>query len=578
MQTLLLTFANSSAQPLETLDDECSKILSLLRRRNTRDFYVVSDQILNRTNLIENIEAYKEDICVFLFSGHAGRDRLILKDGIGHAVGIAEKLKSCKNLELVILNGCSTAGQVKLLLECKIPIVIATSAKVEDETATQFSVTFFKELAQNRKSIREAFKVAIETVQVYGAIDKFEITSRGLGSEEDEKELWGIYYTKEKEILLDTWRLPERKEGDTIANQYLKKVVKLIFEKEIENKSEADNPEETVLKRLPYPFSDPIRKLLAPRSDNDLVFYDTPSQDRVAMLLYAYRSLINFMTVGLIGQLWQEKLKNEKLDITNLSDSLKQWLLNDITLESKRSLLPLYNQLIQSLRENKISFFFTELEGVLQKINEKEAKNAIEYLEEKLIMDIPLSRENVPRLCNELEKHLAVLIYRYRFLVHYSLISVKDIEVLFYMHNPEAEFQHTVVRLQQQLTALEDTIETRKAYYKTANVILRSAKNESQYLYLSPFLIDENAYTKAPKANLFYFASFDTGVRQFIYKHVSKPKDTLPIREKVTESEEDSNLFDEDESKIEYIDYYPLINRQFGAFSETVIGQPLDTL
>lgn len=330
--------------------------------------------------------------------------------------------------------------------------------------------------------------------------------------------------------------------------------------------------QEFVLRRMPYLISEPLRKLLAPSDSSNQIFYDTPSEERVKMLLYAYRSLICFMSFSLLGQLWKEKLRQEELNLTTLTEVLKKWMLADSKQESQHSLLSLYQQLVQFLNANNIPFFFDELAEVLRQFENTEMKDSIIYLEGKLASAKNKNEENISWLCDELEQHLAIVLYSYGFLVHYSLTSVKDIEVLFYMHQPEAEYAHKVVRLQQQVTALEDGIETINTYYKTASILLRSMKNKTRSLYLSPFLIDENAYTKTTKANLRYFSSFDRTNKQFKFKQVSKPEDVLSVEKKYL-----SPLAKIKGEKSNENDFYQLINAQFGAFCETVLGQTLDT-
>jgi hypothetical protein len=574
MPTLLLTFANSDTHKLLTLTQEYDGVNQALRERFANgDFVVVSEPFTTPEKIIDLIRSHERSITLFSYSGHAGRDRLLLEDGEGHDRGMASLLGHCPNLKLVILNGCSTAGQVKLLKEKGVPVVIATSAPVDDYTATQFAISFFKELAQRRKSIREAFERAVDAAQVRGKVDTIEITSRGLGSNKEEEAIWGLYYDESNRDILDSWRLPERDDKDTVPNQYLRESIKGIFDEQLKNKEESANPQDIVLKRMPYLISEPIRKLLAPRDASAQIFYDSPSEDRAAMLLYAYRSLINFLTFSLLGQLWKEKLRQPALDLSSLTEVLKKWMVEEYNQESKRSLLPLYNQLVELLRANKIPFFFEELDDALLKLNEPDFAGSISFLEEKLAATASWNQENIPRLCDELEQHLAVLLYYYGFLVHYSLTSVKDIEVLFYMHELEARYEHKVVRLQQQVTALEDSVEMSTVYYKTASILLRSTNDKTRYLYLSPFLIDENAYTKTTKANLRYFASFNRTGKQFFFKHVSKPGDVLEIKKKYVSPLDRIKGIKSDEN-----DYYQLINEQFGAFCKTVLGQSLDTL
>lgn len=64
-----------------------------------------------------------------------------------------------------MLNGCSTQGQVADLLIQGIPVVIATSAPVTDQTATRFSINFFQALSSTNSAIKEAFELGFGAAQ-----------------------------------------------------------------------------------------------------------------------------------------------------------------------------------------------------------------------------------------------------------------------------------------------------------------------------------------------------------------------------------------------------------------------------
>ncbi|MVM39367.1 hypothetical protein GO730_20310 [Spirosoma sp. HMF3257] len=241
MPTLLLAFANSDipAERLDTLTAEYEGVSSALRdRAGQQDFIIVSNPIAKKVSFTEDLRVHEQDICLFLFSGHAGRDRLHFEDGPGFASGIGELLKKSKNLKVVILNGCSTVGQVNLLIKLGIPIVIATSSPVGDETATKFSIALFRELSQQKVSIREAFERAISAAKyatgqipinnftsetdktnedgISGDENLIHIieSSRGLDTGEKEndndKPLWGLYCQEKNKDLLESWHLPTK--------------------------------------------------------------------------------------------------------------------------------------------------------------------------------------------------------------------------------------------------------------------------------------------------------------------------------------------------------------------------------
>ncbi|MEM6321726.1 MAG: CHAT domain-containing protein [Bacteroidota bacterium] len=577
MPTIFLAFANSDKNPLLTLRKEDRQVNHLLNDRKLRgDFIVHNNQFATSEQIINDLRQFKEELVTFLFSGHAGRDSLLLEDGTAEAEGIAALLGRCPNLKLVILNGCSTYGQVTTLLEKGIPIVIATSAPVDDERATQFSITFFEELAVQNNSIKDAFNAALAAAQVKGRINR-EIKRRDVilrSKLTTNKALWGLYYQETHTDLLDSWRLP-KKPFVSKANEYIQAAIEGIYEnyeQDLNSQGEATRKQDIILKRLPYSISEPIRKLLAPSDQSGQLFYDQPSSDRFRMLLYAYRSIIAFLVYVLVAQLWERKRNpTNTFSTSSLITFLKDWLSQDYNTQTKSSLLPLLKQLIDFFESNQLPFFLEELGDAMNKLSQSaEIKESFDFLEERITKN---PQANLDDLCDVTEQHLAVILYQFGFLIHYGLTSIKGINVLFYQHNVKPNFKHKIVKLQQALTSLEDRTTIEENHHKTATILLQRLDSKSKYLYLSPFFIDENAYTNTPKAKLCAFISYDTGTKRFYFRHVSKPDDLITLENKPI-----SPLARIKKGKIEEDNYYPLINGQFSAFCQAVLGETLDEL
>lgn len=204
MKTLLLAFANSETNKLPSLMDEYFTLNKVLVDRAARgEFRVVSSPVATREQVSAEIQAYENSICLFLFSGHAGNDSIYLEDGQGQAGGVAAMLGRCPNLKIVVLNGCSTAGQVNELLASGVPVVIATSASVGDSKATIFSKAFFRSLSMQNDSIIDAFDKAMSEVQLYNKVDY----NRGLDTVASGEPLWGIYYNESNGIIVRSWKL-----------------------------------------------------------------------------------------------------------------------------------------------------------------------------------------------------------------------------------------------------------------------------------------------------------------------------------------------------------------------------------
>ena len=305
MATLFLAYADSRTNPLPNLREEDEKVNTVLSERAGRgDYRVVREQFATRDNLVTQLPFYQDDIVLFSFSGHAGSDRLLFTDGDALSDGVAGVLRRCRNLKLVILNGCSTSEQVDKLFDAGVPMVIATTAPIGDQIAKQFAIKFFTELAQNRNSVKVAFNAGVDVAKIYGNVNG-KIESRAIGTGQAANE-WVLYYQEAQSDLLDTWLLPV-KQSDVKANIYLNNALKAIFQAQIKDVSDSESSKDSVLKRLPFVISEPIRKLLSPDDGSGAVFYDTTSPARFRMLLYAYRSIINFTAYKLIGQLWNEK-------------------------------------------------------------------------------------------------------------------------------------------------------------------------------------------------------------------------------------------------------------------------------
>lgn len=103
------------------------------------------------------------------YGGHADGKTLLFEDrkrGVNatSARSIAEFLATLRALKLVVLNGCSTDGQVAALLDRGVPAVVATSTEIKDDVATQFAKRFYLALAASA-TIADAFTQASSAVK-----------------------------------------------------------------------------------------------------------------------------------------------------------------------------------------------------------------------------------------------------------------------------------------------------------------------------------------------------------------------------------------------------------------------------
>ena len=593
MLTILLAFANSDnpAKHLPTLTHEYDGLINALQdRERNADFRVISRPLATRTQLLADIRAWEQDICLFLFSGHAGRDRLLLEDGSGDADGIAAMLSRCPNLKVVILNGCSTAKQVDQLHQSGIPIIIATSSPIGDETATQFSIALFNNLSKHKLPIREAFFRAVDVARVYGQQQRVDL-SRGLDTGQDlakDEPLWGLYYQEKDESLLDSWHLPTKDlpvgEGKGKVNEKIR-----IALTKIAKRYEITSTPNATLERLPFVISEPIRCLTAPESKNQKKnqFYDTPSWERFQMILYAYRAIVNLTTFGLLAEAWGRSLRGSNPQ--QLPDdcliAIKKALFTPANSDTQVSNLSVLKLVGKALVTDCDSIFLTEMKAVLDALNRDEIGKVLDDLESKITNQNHLksyfgSASETLKLCLEAENSFSVVLLVFGFWVKYSLTSIKNIELLKFRHLKNPSYLHQFVPLQiHAIARAQDERHTIAIALESCSIILHPYGHwQEGGLNLSPFLVDQNALLRLATSDVYYLVSFS--VKQsglFCYRKVSSYDAVWAIAPKKQLANDIYNLVEDEQESI-FSDYYTLLKEQIAAFTQSVLHTSLDEL
>jgi WD40 repeat protein len=207
---VLLTFANDNDAYLEMLKLESHAIYQALEDVDNEQIIEVKREESATLDIIANrLNKYQEEVVIFHYSGHASGQHLQLEGSTANADGLAKLIASAPNIQLVVLNGCASYGQVETLLELGVKAVIATTVAIGDTKAKEFSEQFYNALGEY-KSIQQAFKQAIGYLEAkYSNIDKAASKpKKGLKlkkrTEEKETIPWGLYY--EDETVLN-WRI-----------------------------------------------------------------------------------------------------------------------------------------------------------------------------------------------------------------------------------------------------------------------------------------------------------------------------------------------------------------------------------
>ncbi len=156
-----------TAGHLPYLTEEQASLLAFfkkLEKHNDWNFHFeLTDQWQEKDEIgqiAENIREVENQITVFHYSGHADHSALLLNNADLRTDTLIQQLQRCTRLDVLVLNGCSTQGFVKYVLEhTSIRAVIATDRPVFDHIAKVFSETFYSYLFDNTP-LAEAFNMA----------------------------------------------------------------------------------------------------------------------------------------------------------------------------------------------------------------------------------------------------------------------------------------------------------------------------------------------------------------------------------------------------------------------------------
>ncbi len=576
MDILFLAFANDRDNPLPALQREDENLYGLLAPRQAQQHFLIHrDSFTNLNSITEYLDLYKDNIVVFHYSGHAGPGSLQLEGPDAHAVGIAEFLARCPRLQLVVLNGCSTAGQVKGLLDKGIPVVISTHAPVEDQKAAEFSIQFYRSLA-NQENVEQAFEAAKAKILTMDGQVSFH---RGLDVDGDNADsaLWGIFWKNDPSLNLE-WSLPNIPYGyssgeyqpnlmlvDSMVNalaeyndpiRQIKENESMGVEVSILDKREA------ILKALPHPISEQVRKLLVPEAaDSNSVFYDKPGPDRLRQMVAVYETIIDLFAYIMLAQLWDALSERPTLQISDeLRGQVKQFL--TLTPQQRRiyDFLPLVKNIRILFDKENIPYFLEELSD-LRQIAEPgqpfyEAWHFMESMKRKIAGATP-GKAEADNLCIMAEEKLAIILGETGFIGRYTFASVKNISVVKSRHLREARFKHTIVRLVQRFVGLAEEPQIMERFMDNTSVLLlREQQGGPKFLNLTPFVIDENAFDeKASIAKLHFFERYAKDQDAYAYRHIYKPSDIPLVIAKQAN--------------------YSVIKAQFDAFAQLLFHQPM---
>jgi hypothetical protein len=260
--------------------------------------------------------------------------------------------------------------------------------------------------------------------------------------------------------------------------------------------------------------------------------------------------------------LWEEKFVNPALavneDFLQLSKRLFEPEVDDY---QTFDYLKFIEIIAHVFKENEIEYFAKELSiiGASIMTHDKlyEAFQSLEQLKIELGQCSINGTNEVNISCSEAEKHLGIILEKLGFLVKYKLTTIKNIEVKKERHKGP-QYLHTRVILKGRREALKDTRwENDSCTDDNSVILLKKCEGAAEFLSLSPFLIDHNAFSGEDLSRLFFFSHKDPSRGSYCYRFVEDEDYMFSTSAK----EED------DEIKTEY----EKLGKQFEEFKSDVL-------
>ena len=560
---ILLAFANDKDDYLAMIAREGKNIFKTLQNHHDKGCVQVHrEESTSISDIFDLFNHYPDQIAIFHYGGHANGTHLQLEtieseSQLADARGLAQLMGQQKELQLVFLNGCATRNQVNILLSSGVKAVIATSVPIDDKMATEFAEQFYNALA-GQASVKKAFQIARAFIMSkYGPAKPInfyttrDINWEGKDTEAKQEVAWGLYSNENTPEVLD-WKLPITIQDSIIIhgiappentrtqvnNLLVDTLFKEVAQHSVEvgylleayikcNRMDMRMIRQAIIDSFPAPVGEQLRRLFAS---------STIDVNRLRQLVSTYETIIELLCFTMLSQLWEVKFKNPGLVIHE--DYLVEFN-SFFALSADGYQTYNYFKLMEAIAEifnkNKIEYFVKEL-NILGKslIAKDEFYNAHLFMEE---MKRELAEDNVKankieNFCIQAEEQLGTILKHLAFFVKYKLTTIKRIEIIKSRHkNPQ--YRHNKVLLDKVTAGILDEVGIYNSFTENNSVILlKNLQEVTDYLSLSPFIIDENALTGHQNSKLFFYSFQDSSGRDYYYKFIDNEEEQLIVSDR----------------------------------------------
>ena len=320
MDVIYLTYANSHKRYLPSLAEESdNNQRSLFPGALDQKYLLRNDPLISNKKISEFLIWCADRLIIFHFGGHAGMEFIAVNEKKVYAAGLAHQFGQCSKLQLVVLNGCSTRGQVEALLEAGVPVVIASHGTIEDNKAKEFSSLLYQGLGTG-KSIEESFELAIGHIigidqSIKDLVGRGDVPLHGAPTDP----VWGIFYRDSGKPSLKymlpvepVYAAPPKhsfQPNNQLVTALWQTLKTAIPEKKLGLIEDEDIPSQrmAIINNYPAPVGEKLRILMVPSGNPEGA--DKPSKARLEQMVLTYQILMDLLSFTLLAQIWEVALQ-----------------------------------------------------------------------------------------------------------------------------------------------------------------------------------------------------------------------------------------------------------------------------
>ncbi len=515
----IISFANNPLHPLSSLKKEEVGVKKVIDEIKLYGCDIEVEYPTTREEIVDllKLETNRERLYLFSYSGHADGDRLITEEETTYAYGLANLLAECRNVQCVVLNGCSTEKQVFLIQESfkktnmTTPAIVATSASVGDEIASEFNIHFFQQLLTYGYSINDAFSLAIALINTKTKQPIIPI-NRFLDEQPQDLGTWGLYTINDEPIrVLESIQIGSRNQYEPNIRLF-KSLIRELSSTNPDVRKRYTNDKGNILSIHPYkpfiyqsfplPISKRLQRLESSQSSNDkaqgTIFYNKIDRNRLGELTRTALTFLDILVAFSLAELYA-LLQNTP---SALSSDSKKIVFTSIT-NQKLGRTEVLTTLLHEISLSPKSLFVSELASLITKEDTK-LEELLGFFEKLAPTISTMNNTQAASLVELAELRIVGIFQKCMFLTNYHLTSIDNIQLNRKRHET-AQYRHEVFfqRWGMGVEPARDSEVFTDYYLDNASIILHKETvldNGCQYINLSPFLIDEVLFS--PKANI----------------------------------------------------------------------------